>query len=92
MRRAHAHSYAVLSVACAEVGGGIRVAAAGMAPQAMRLTAVERALADGASAEDAAAKAVEGLDPPDDALASSWYRRQVLPTLLTRVLKQLEGG
>lgn len=92
MRRAHAHSYAVMSAACAEAGDSIRVAAAGVARQAVRLKAVERALVEGASPREAAEKALDGLHPPDDALASSWYRRQVLPTLLTRALEQLKGG
>jgi len=91
-RRPHAHSYAVMAVACAETGDGVRVAAAGVAPRAVRLTGVEEALAGGASGQDAASKAVEGLTPPDDALASSWYRTEVLPTLVRRALEQLQGG
>ena len=90
-RRPHAHSYAVMAVACAETGDGVRVAAAGVGPHAVRLEAVERALTDGGSPADAAPKAVDGLEPPDDALASSWYRKQVLPTLVRRALEQLQG-
>jgi CO/xanthine dehydrogenase FAD-binding subunit len=91
-RRAHAHSYAVMSVACAELSDGVRVAAGGVAPRAVHLHAVERALADGASAADAAAAAGEGIDPADDALATAWYRREVLPVLVNRALQQLQGG
>ena len=91
-RRRHAHSYAVMAVACAESDDGVRVAAAGVGPGAVRLQAVERALADGGGAPEAARQAVDGLEPPDDALASSWYRRQVLPTLVRRALEQLQGG
>jgi CO/xanthine dehydrogenase FAD-binding subunit len=91
-RRPHAHSYAVMAVACAETGDGVRVAAAGVAPRAIRLEGVERALAAGASAHEAAGGAADGLEPPDDALASSWYRRQVLPVLVSRALEQLQGG
>lgn len=91
-RRRHAHSYAVMTVACAETPEGVRVAAGGVAPRAVRLSAVDRALADGASPTDAAAQAAEGIEPPDDALASAWYRRTVLPTLVTRVLEQMRGG
>ncbi len=91
-RRPHAHSYAVMAVACAETGDGVRVAAGGVAPRAVRLSGVEEALSAGASASDAAAKAADGLEPPDDALASSWYRTQVLPTLVRRALEQLQGG
>lgn len=91
-RRRHAHSYAVMTVACAETADGVRVAAGGVAPRAVRLQAVERALADGASAADAGARATEGIDPHDDALASAWYRRSVIPTLVTRALEQMRGG
>jgi aerobic carbon-monoxide dehydrogenase medium subunit len=91
-RRAHAHSYAVMTVACAEIEDGVRVAAVGVAPRAVRLTAVERALADGADPEQAAADALDGVQPQDDALASAWYRHEVLPTLVRRALDQLQGG
>jgi aerobic carbon-monoxide dehydrogenase medium subunit len=91
-RRPHAHSYAVMAVACAELDDGVRVAAAGVAPIAVRLRSVERALAAGAAPEEAARAAAEGSDPPDDALASSWYRQQVLPVLLRRAIVQLQGG
>jgi CO/xanthine dehydrogenase FAD-binding subunit len=90
-RRPHAHSYAVMAVACAELADGVRVAAAGVGPSAVRLGSVERALADGAAAEEAAGGALDGLEPPDDALASSWYRREVLPVLVRRAIAQLQG-
>ena len=91
-RRPHSHSYSVMAVAAAEVDGAVRVAAAGLAPSAVRLTRVEEALAGGASAADAAARAGEGIEPQDDALASGWYRREVLPVLTSRVIEQLQGG
>jgi CO/xanthine dehydrogenase FAD-binding subunit len=91
-RRSHAHSYAVMSVACAETADSVRVAVSGVGPQAVRLPAVERALADGSPPVDAAAKALDDIEPQDDALASAWYRRSVLPTLVTRALEQLQGG
>ena len=91
-RRPHAHSYAVMAVACADTSDGIRVAAAGVGPRAVRLKAVERALADGTAPEHAAAQALDGVQPHDDALASAWYRQQVLPVLVRRALEQLQGG
>lgn len=91
-RRAHSHSYSVMAVAAAEVDGAVRVAAAGVAPRAVRLTGVEEALAGGASGADAAACATDGVDPHDDALASAWYRREVLPVLVARAIEQLQGG
>jgi CO/xanthine dehydrogenase FAD-binding subunit len=91
-RRPHAHSYAVMAVACAELEDGVRVAAAGVGPIAVRLRSVERALADGAAPEQAAGRSLDGLEPPDDALASSWYRQEVLPVLVRRAIVQLQGG
>jgi CO/xanthine dehydrogenase FAD-binding subunit len=91
-RRPHAHSYAVMSVACADNGDGVRVAVSGAEPHAVRLLAVERALAGGAPPSEAAAKSLDGIEPHDDALASAWYRRAVLPTIVTRALEQLQGG
>jgi CO/xanthine dehydrogenase FAD-binding subunit len=91
-RRAHSHSYSVMAVACAEVDGAIRTAAAGVAPHAVRLAAVDEALAAGGSAAEAAARATEGVAPGDDALASAWYRREVLPVLVARAIERLQGG
>ncbi len=91
-RRRHAHSYAVMSVASARSGEEVRVAAGGVGSHGARLTAVEQALSEGSSSAEAAARALDGLDPQSDALASAWYRRTVLPTLVTRALEQLEGA
>jgi CO/xanthine dehydrogenase FAD-binding subunit len=88
--RPHAHSYTILSVACAETADGVRVAAAGAGPRAQRCPSVERALADGGSPAEAAQRALDDADPQDDALASAWYRRQMLPVLVERALTDFE--
>ncbi len=69
---------------------GVRVAYGAMAPTPVRVPAVERAL-EGASLDlagitPALQVATEGLDPPEDALASAWYRREVAPVHLRRLL------
>jgi aerobic carbon-monoxide dehydrogenase medium subunit len=89
VRRPHAHSYTVLSVSGARTGGELRLAACGVAPHAVRLRAVERALADGTEPDAAASRALEDARPTGDALASAWYREQTLPVLVTRVLHDL---
>ncbi len=89
MGRPHAHVYTVLSVACAETPEGLRVAIGGAGPTGARAPSVERALADGASAEDAAARVLDDVEPQDDALASAWYRRKALPALVARALTDL---
>jgi CO/xanthine dehydrogenase FAD-binding subunit len=69
---------------------GARVAYGAMAPTPVRVPAVERAL-DGRSLDEggiaqAVAAATQGLDPPTDAIASGWYRREVAPVHLRRLL------
>lgn len=88
-RRRHTHAYSVLAVAAAELDGTVRLAAAGVGPRAVRLPGVEAALADGAAPEQAAARAAGDVAPGDDALASAWYRSEILPVLVTRALQRL---
>lgn len=92
MGRPHAHVYTVLSVACAQTGGRVRVAVGGAGPTGRRAPSVERALEEGASAEDAAARVLDDVEPEDDALASAWYRRQTLPALVARALEDIGKG
>lgn len=72
---------------------GARVAFGAMGPAPLRAAAVERALEgqtlDAAVIARAAAVATEGLDPPDDALASAWYRREVAGAHLRRLLERM---
>ena len=90
--RPHAHAYTVLCVACAETADGVRVAVGGAGPRARRSRAVEEALRTGADAELAAHLVLDDVEPHDDALASSWYRRRMLPILVARGLNDLQGG
>ncbi|MEM0921728.1 MAG: FAD binding domain-containing protein [Pseudomonadota bacterium] len=69
---------------------GVRIAYGAMGPAPVRAAAVERAL-EGADLSatgiaSALAQATVGLEPPDDALASAWYRREVAPVHLRRLL------
>jgi CO/xanthine dehydrogenase FAD-binding subunit len=89
VRRPHAHAYTILSVAAAETADGIRIGIVGAGPRAVRATSVEQALAGGASTQEAALKVLDDADPQDDALASGWYRRKVLPGLVARALDDL---
>lgn len=93
--RVHPKGAAVLTVAAVlhlEAGrvGSARMALGCMAGHAKRARAAEQALAgqpltkDGIAA--ALAAAADGIDPPTDAIASSWYRREVLPVHLGRLL------
>lgn len=90
----------VLSIAaCLPVAGGriagARVAYGAMAPTPIRARAVERALEgrslDAAGIAPALAAASEGTSPATDAIASAWYRREVVAIHLRRLLLG-EGG
>jgi CO/xanthine dehydrogenase FAD-binding subunit len=69
---------------------GARVALGSMAPTQIRARAAERALEghvlDAATIAAAAAVATEGTSPADDALGSSWYRREITGVYLRRLL------
>lgn len=69
---------------------GVRIAFSAMGPIPLRATAAERALEgqplDAAAIERAASVAVDGITPPTDALATSWYRAQVAGVHLKRLL------
>jgi CO/xanthine dehydrogenase FAD-binding subunit len=85
----------VLSIAASvpTVGGrvsGARIAYGAMAPTAIRAKAAERALEGRALDESGVATAVpaaaEGTSPATDAIASAWYRREVVGVHLRRLL------
>ncbi len=67
-----------------------RIAYGCMADRPIRAPAVERALIGKARTKDgiaaALAVATEGTSPPTDAIASAWYRSEVLPVHLGRLL------
>ena len=86
--RAHTHDYTALAVSAARSADGtVRIAATGAGSHGVRLTSAEAAAGD----PDAAGQAALGdVEPHDDALASAWYRRKVLPVLVRRALTQLQ--
>ena len=61
-----------------------RIALGGVARRPVRARHAEAALADGVEA--AAQAALEDIDPFDDAYASAWYRRRVVPVHVRRAL------
>jgi carbon-monoxide dehydrogenase medium subunit len=93
-RRPHAHHYSILAVCCTRSPAGVRVAVSGAGPHGLRCRSVEEALAAGVAPADAAARVLAdvGRSLRDDALASAWYRRRVLPTLTAGALAQLGKG
>jgi xanthine dehydrogenase small subunit len=80
---------ALLPVASGRVTGA-RIAYGAMAPTPVRAKTAERALEgralDAAGIAPALAVAAEGTAPVDDAIASAWWRREILPVYLRRML------
>jgi len=73
---------------------GARIALGSMAPIHVRAKAAERALEgrslDATTIGAAAAAAAEGASPADNALASAWYRREIVGVHLRRLLSGQE--
>jgi len=82
-----ANDWAIVGVAA--VDG--RIALANMGPRPLRATAAEQALADGASAAEAAALAADGTSPGEDMHADREYRRHLARVLTRRALEHQTG-
>lgn len=84
LRRRHAHSYSIATVAaCASPDGSdLRIAVTGVSPTAARCRTVE----ESRNPDDI----LRDVTPVDDAVASAAYRQAVLPKLVRDVLDQLE--
>ena len=85
-----AQDWAIVGVAAVRTGdgNGAGIALVNMGSVPLRASAVEAALASGASAADAASAAAEGLDPPADLHASAEYRRHLAQVLVRRALEE----
>jgi carbon-monoxide dehydrogenase medium subunit len=83
------HDWATVAVAAVRLGGTARVALTSMAPTPLRAHGVEEALAAGADAATAAARAAEGTSPVSDAIARADYRAHLARVLTRRALEQL---
>jgi carbon-monoxide dehydrogenase medium subunit len=82
-----ANDWAIVGVAA--TGG--RVALANMGARPLRASAVEQALASGASVADAAQLAAEGTEPGEDIHADREYRQHLARVLTERALRHQTG-
>ena len=80
--------WAIVGVALARNNGSTGCALINMGSKPLRATAVEQALASGASAGDAAAVADEGTEPSADLNASEDYRRHLARVLVRRAIEE----
>lgn len=83
-----AQDWAIVGVAAVRGDAGTGVGLINMGAVPLRAVAVEDALAQGASAAEAAARASEGLEPPEDLNASADYRRHLARVLVRRALEE----
>jgi carbon-monoxide dehydrogenase medium subunit len=82
-----AQDWAIVGAVAVQNNGGVGVSLVNMGATPVRATAVEEALAGGASAADAAEHAADGLDPPSDLNASPEYRQHLARVLTRRALE-----
>jgi carbon-monoxide dehydrogenase medium subunit len=84
-----AQDFAIVGVVATRANGATRVGLVNMGSTPLRATAVEAALAQGASAADAAAHAADGSEPTDDVNASTDFRKHLARVLVRRALEAL---
>jgi aerobic carbon-monoxide dehydrogenase medium subunit len=82
-----AQDWAIVGALAVRANGGTRVGLVNMGSTPLRATAVEQALASGASTTDAAEQADAGTDPSADLNASVEYRRHLARVLVRRALE-----
>jgi carbon-monoxide dehydrogenase medium subunit len=80
--------WAIVGAAAQRVDGSWRVGLTNCGPTPVRCTAVEQALAQGASAEEASKQAVQGLNPSGDIRASADYKKHLAQVLVKRAIEQ----
>jgi aerobic carbon-monoxide dehydrogenase medium subunit len=82
-----AQDWAIVGAVAVHLDGAARITLVNMGQTPLRATAVEAALAAGASAGDASEHAAEGTEPPADLNASAEYREALARVLTRRALE-----
>ena len=80
--------WAIVGAAAQQLNGSWRIGLTNVGPTPIRATAVEQALASGASVADAAEHASDGLDPSGDLRASADYKKHLSRVLTRRAIEQ----
>ncbi len=83
-----AQDWAIVGASVQQVNGAAQVSLVNMHPTPVRATAVEEALAGGASAADAAEQAHVGMEPSSDLNASVEFRQHLARVLVGRGLAE----
>ncbi len=80
--------WAIVGAAAQQLNGGWRIGLTNVGPTPVRATAVEQALASGATPADAAEHASDGLNPSGDLRASADYKKHLSRVLTRRAIEQ----
>ncbi|MHB1713229.1 MAG: FAD binding domain-containing protein [Acidimicrobiales bacterium] len=86
-----AQDWAIVGVA-AVCDGTTGIGLINMGTTPVRATSVEQALESGASLEEAAAHAADGLEPPEDLNATPEFRRHLAQVLVRRALEEARSS
>jgi len=86
--RRRLYDWALAGVAVQQVDGGWRVGFVNLGTTPRRGAAVERAIAGGATAADAAAEVAQDIEPSSDVRGSAAYKTHLTGVLTTRALRQ----
>ena len=80
--------WAIVGAAAQQLNGGWRIGLTNVGPTPVRATAVEQALASGATPADASEHASDGLNPSGDLRASADYKKHLARVLTRRAIEQ----
>jgi aerobic carbon-monoxide dehydrogenase medium subunit len=80
--------WAIVAAGAQQLDGGWRIGLTNCGPTAVRCTAVEEALAQGASPAEAAEHASDGLTPSGDIRATPEYKKHLARVLTRRAIEQ----
>jgi carbon-monoxide dehydrogenase medium subunit len=80
--------WAIVAAGAQRVNGGWRIGLTNCGPTPVRASAVEQALASGATVEEAAQHASDGLEPSGDLRASPEYKLHLARVLTRRAIEQ----
>ena len=80
--------WAIVAAAAQQLDGGWRIGLTNVGPTPVRCSSVERALAQGATPEQAAEAASDGLNPSGDLRASPEYKKHLARVLTKRAIQQ----
>jgi carbon-monoxide dehydrogenase medium subunit len=86
-----AQDWAIVGALAVGTNGSTRVSLVNMGSTPLRASAVEQALAGGASPADAAEHAADGTEPPSDLNATPEFREHLARVLVRRALEAASG-